>query len=117
MARGATALLALQLLRGAQSQCINSAGDANCATYVGRNCDAVLAGTLTVGDVCEKACGRCGTLLEADAKASCFACVDSSGDADGNNSINTRHPPCGQPEERRTPVVVIRIPNARGESD
>ena len=86
MARGAAALLALQLLRGAQAQdCINAAGDDACATYVGGNCHAVLAGTLTVGDVCEKACGRCGTLLEADAEATCFAsCADSStADADG----------------------------------
>ena len=73
MARGAAALLALQLLRGAQSQaCINAAGDDACATYVGGNCHAVLAGTLTVGDVCEKACGRCGTLLEAGSEATCW---------------------------------------------
>eukprot|EP01045_Picozoa_sp_COSAG04_P018574 COSAG04_NODE_1727_length_5793_cov_2.686512_8_plen_540_part_00 len=71
MTRGA-ALLALQLLRGAHG-CINAAGDGICATYVGSNCDTVLAGTLTVGDVCEKACGRCGTLLEAGSEAACWS--------------------------------------------
>lgn len=65
----------------AAAQCVNTAGDANCATYTGgalvsggtlSHCEHGLKTGLVVADVCAKACGRCGTLLEADGDASCF---------------------------------------------
>ena len=68
---------------GRASSCVNSAGDDLCQTYVAgplggqpSHCERVLTADgagLRVADVCQKACGRCGTLLEADAETSCFA--------------------------------------------
>eukprot|EP01045_Picozoa_sp_COSAG04_P000432 COSAG04_NODE_10_length_43369_cov_4.059025_12_plen_181_part_00 len=76
--------------RAAAQTCANAAGDATCAALLagGSDCHVALAGALTVGAVCEKACGVCGTLLEADAEATCFAsCADSSvADADGGGN-------------------------------
>eukprot|EP01044_Picomonas_judraskeda_P016854 COSAG03_NODE_3065_length_2252_cov_1.942406_1_plen_640_part_01 len=78
--RQARWLCAVLLLRaeGASAQCTNSAGDDNCASYVSAvsgtlsHCETALKTGLRVEDVCAQRCGRCGTLLEANAEAACF---------------------------------------------
>ena len=74
------AAVAALLLHGAGAQeCVDSAGDENCASYVSTvggqlsHCESTLKDGLRVEDVCAQSCGRCGTLLEANGEPTCFA--------------------------------------------
>jgi hypothetical protein len=72
----AALVLLLHILPLGAAQCYDAASATTCAAYLGVNgwsCAQVIATGVTVGDMCQRSCGRCGTgVVVSPGNAACW---------------------------------------------